>query len=163
MLSTIEKKMYFTKLIDSTYDKLLVYSRMRGKDSSKAYDLVQDTCCTAWENIDSLMNSTNPGGWLMNTLKNHIYKFYDEVASDKKIMAALTADVKDDTYIPDLDNEITFTSILTKDEIDVIKLKEQGYKHHEIAKILLVRPGTIDSKVSRIKNKLTKFFKNDDY
>lgn len=110
MLSSNEKKKFFIKLIDSTYDKLLVYARMRVSDTSKAYDLVQDTCCTAWENIDSVINSANPGGWLMNTLKNHIHKFYDELASEKRIMDALTADIKDEIYIPDLEKEIAFTS-----------------------------------------------------
>lgn len=73
-----EKKKFYIDLIDSTYDKLLVYASIRVKDSTKAHDLVQDTCCTAWENIDSLIGSANPGGWLMNTLKNHIHKFYDD-------------------------------------------------------------------------------------
>ncbi|WP_066716850.1 RNA polymerase sigma factor [Clostridium sp. Marseille-P299] len=159
MLGSNEKKKFYAELIDSTYDKLLVYARMRVTDTSKAYDLVQDACCTAWENIDSVMNSLNPGGWLMNALKNHIHKFYDELASEKRVMDALMTDVKAETYIPDLENEITFTSILSPDEVRIIRLKEQGYKHHEIAELMVVRPGTIDSKVFRIKNKIINFLK----
>jgi RNA polymerase sigma-70 factor (ECF subfamily) len=136
------------------HDKLLDYTRMRVTDTSSAQDIVQDVCLLAWEKIDDVMCSPNPNGWMMNTLKNYIRKYKVRTALEQERIEPL------DENIPaperDLsDSAASFSSVLRPEEMRIVELKAQGYKHREIADILGVKPGTIDSAVSRIKVKIT--------
>jgi RNA polymerase sigma-70 factor (ECF subfamily) len=148
---------FYETLIDTMYDTLLDYARLRVSDTSRAQDIVQDACLLAWEKIDSLISSPNPNGWMMNTLKNCIHKHFADIAAEMKLIDSLTAVTPETTLPPDTSEIISsFSSILTPPEQRIVNLKEQGYKHREIAEALGVKPGTIDSAVSRIKTKITK-------
>ena len=154
------KEKFYIELINTTYDKLLVYAKVKIADPKRAEDLVQEACLTAWDKIKTVMDSPNPGGWLMNALKNHILKYNSSLSAEQKISEALMLE-NQYTHIND-SNEISFSSILSDDELEIIKLKEQGYKHYEIANMLNAKLGTIDSKVSRIKKKITFFLDNEN-
>jgi DNA-binding NarL/FixJ family response regulator len=106
--------------------------------------------------------SPSPQGWMMNVLKHRIYKYYDSLAEEQQRTQPLTDDTSDQVLLFEpADDEISFLSVLTPQEIRIVKLKEQGYLHREIAKQLGLRPGTIDSAVSRIKTKVSKFLKGE--
>ena len=59
------------QLYREMYRKLVVYAENALNDSL-AEEAVQDTFRIACSKYDELMNSSNPQGWLMNTLKNVI-------------------------------------------------------------------------------------------
>jgi RNA polymerase sigma-70 factor (ECF subfamily) len=154
--SSREEKFYI-ELIRETHANLLTYARLKTPDVSQAEDIVQETFLTAWDKIGRLMSSPNPAGWLMNVLKNHLRKHYDGISSEQRITDVLTLHQDAAASQPEPSGEASFTSVLSPDELRIAALKEQGYKHHEIAAKLGAKQGTIDSKVSRIKAKITRF------
>ncbi|MDR2615199.1 MAG: sigma-70 family RNA polymerase sigma factor [Oscillospiraceae bacterium] len=156
----MEKKIeFYEELVGSMYDTLLGYARFRAPGATP--DIVQDVCLIAWKRLDEVMSSQNPRGWMMNTLKNRILKYY-EVSDDEHLLAELRDDIPDTS--PQFDaaeGDAAFLSALNTQEKRIVSLKEQGYRHREIAEILGVQPGTVDSAVSRAKTKITAFLKTD--
>jgi DNA-directed RNA polymerase specialized sigma24 family protein len=77
-------------------------------------------------------------------------------------MVPLTDGMSESAYPFDLaDNTAaSFLSVLNSQEIRIIDLKAQGYKHREISDVLGIRPGTVDSAISRIKAKITEFLED---
>lgn len=59
-------------LYKDNYRKLYLYSRAVLRNPELGEEAVQDTFCIACDKIDQVINSGNPPGWLMNTLKNVI-------------------------------------------------------------------------------------------
>ncbi|MDR1156847.1 MAG: sigma-70 family RNA polymerase sigma factor [Oscillospiraceae bacterium] len=153
---------FYQELVDEMYDLLLNYTRIKVSDSSAALDIVQDVYLIAWEKIDRVIASPNPQGWLMNALKNYLHKYYCALADDQQMTQPLADNASDQVLLFEpADDEMSFLSVLTPQEIRIVRLKEQGYPHREIAKLLGLRPGTIDSAVSRIKAKISKFLKDE--
>jgi RNA polymerase sigma-70 factor (ECF subfamily) len=148
---------FFEELYIEMQSKLLRYAEARISDrADKEYaeDIVEETFKTAWAKLPELMASENPQGWLINALKLHILKAYEKRNKehpDKREYAETAAETI-------FDNEISFSGYLSEDEMRIVRLKEAGYKHDEISTIMNVSAGTIHSKVSRIKDKLRKFF-----
>lgn len=151
------KTEFYEGLIDAMYDVLFDYARLRVSDASRAQDIVQDVCLIAWEKIDDVAESSNPKGWMMNTLKNRIRKHYERTAFEQRKTEPLTDNMPE--AAPPFDSPdiaSSFSSVLNPQEMRIIELKLQGYKHREIADTLGIRPGTVDSAVSRIKAKIAK-------
>jgi len=60
------------KLHREYFAKMLIYATNILGDRDRAQDVVQDTFHEAIIHITEIENHTNPGGWLMQTLKNKI-------------------------------------------------------------------------------------------
>jgi RNA polymerase sigma-70 factor (ECF subfamily) len=156
------KERFFEELVESTRSALFDFARAHVKDVSQAEDAVQDACYTAWVKIDALMDSPNPEGWLMNALKYQIHKQYDKLASEKRIAAKLFAKSPDSGAVyMDESGDVPFTAALSPDELRIVRLREQGYRHEEIAKLLNVEPGAVRTRLSRIKGKVAKFLEGN--
>lgn len=54
------------------FKKLFIYANAVLRDPEQAKDVVQDTFHEALRRIDVFATHENPGGWLMNTLKNKL-------------------------------------------------------------------------------------------
>lgn len=160
-----KRKRFYIELVNATYDKMLAYAISKTIDPLQAYDLAQDACVTAWINLDKVMASPNPHGWMMNALKNHMYKFFESQKLEMQYVDRL-ADVEcsEEIGMPDvadslsgLAEEVTFSSILTPDEMRILRMKAQGYRNYEIADILGMKTNQLNTKVSRMKTKIGKF------
>jgi RNA polymerase sigma-70 factor (ECF subfamily) len=139
--------------------KLLRYAEAKIPDKANAEDIVEETFKTAWQKIDELTSSENPQGWLFNALKLHILKYYENRNKEHPEKREY-----EEVEIPtetNFDNEISFSNNLSADEMRIVKLKEAGYKHEEISSIMDLPPGTVHSKVTRIKEKLRKILGNE--
>jgi RNA polymerase sigma-70 factor (ECF subfamily) len=148
---------FYEDLFDEMYNLLLNYAIYKIRDASAAQDVVQDVCLIAWEELDRVMASPNPRGWLMNALKNRIHKYGAALADAQQRTEPLTDSIlgQGPSFDP-TDSEVSFVSVLNPQEMRIATLKEQGYIHREIANILNLRPGTIDSAVLRIKEKINR-------
>jgi RNA polymerase sigma-70 factor (ECF subfamily) len=145
---------FFEKLFIEMRIKLLRYAEAKIPDKLNAEDIVEETFKTAWQKIDELTASENPQGWLFNTLKLHILKYYDNRNKEHPERREYEdVEILTETIF---DNEISFKDSLSDHEMRIIKLKEAGYKHEEISSIMDLPPGTIHSKVKRIKEKISK-------
>jgi RNA polymerase sigma factor (sigma-70 family) len=93
----------------------------------------------------------------METLKHCVRKHCEASAAGRREQP-LTENMPDPS--PQFDaaeGDAAFLSALSARERRIVSLKEQGYKHKEIAGMLGVRPGTVDSAVSRAKAKIVAF------
>jgi RNA polymerase sigma-70 factor (ECF subfamily) len=149
-----KKESFFEKLFIEMRIKLLRYAEAKIPDRGNAEDIVEETFKTAWQKIDELTDSENPQGWLFNALKLHILKYYDNRNKEHPEKREYEeVEIPTETIF---DNEISFKDDLSDDEMRIIKLKEAGYKHEEISSIMDLPTGTIHSKVTRIKEKISK-------
>ena len=71
---------FITQLYKEMYEKLVVYAENM-LNEGLAEEAAQDTFRIACSKYDELMNSSNPQGWLMNTLKNVIRNIRKEQAN----------------------------------------------------------------------------------
>ena len=67
-----EEEKYIEQLYREMYTRLCFYAKNALGSRTLAEEAVQDTFRIACIKPDSLMNSKNPRGWLINTLKNVI-------------------------------------------------------------------------------------------
>lgn len=67
-----EQDIFVERLYRQYFKKLTLYSLATLKNPAQAQDTVQDTFHEAILHIEILMTHENPGGWLMQTLKNKI-------------------------------------------------------------------------------------------
>ena len=85
------------QLYREMYRKLVVYAENALNDSL-AEEAVQDTFRIACSKYDELMNSSNPQGWLMNTLKNVIRNIRKEQANLNKYFV-MTMSLDDEEFM----------------------------------------------------------------
>lgn len=154
-------ELFFEDLMKSNYSKLLLIAESKAANKDVAKDLVQETFLTAWSGIDAIMASPNPAGWLVKTLRNHILHHYRDHYRDKANLDFDREPHGEHGEFQTILNEIALASALAPDEVKILNLKAQGYKHREIAKMLNYPLGTIDSKVSRLKAKIIKLFSDE--
>jgi DNA-directed RNA polymerase specialized sigma24 family protein len=78
------------------------------------------------------------------------------------MIAKLVAAVPGDgiAYTDELDG-FAFASVLSEDELRIVRLREAGYKHDEIAKLMGIEPNAARKRLSRIKTKVTKFLEEN--
>jgi RNA polymerase sigma factor (sigma-70 family) len=153
------KAKFYEGLIETTRPAMLDFARVHMKDASYAEDVVQDACFAAWEKIDNLMLSPNPGGWLMNSLKICMRKHYKKAAVERTIAEALMREGTDAVSYPgdpgDIDDSVI--RLLSPDDLRIAELREQGYGDSEIAKLLGKTPGAIRMRLTRMRKKLAGF------
>ncbi len=73
------------------YDMLFVYAGSSLENSSQAEEAVQDTFVIACQKAGACLNSDNPAGWLVNTLKNVIRNTLRSQSIAKKILSEYCA------------------------------------------------------------------------
>jgi RNA polymerase sigma-70 factor (ECF subfamily) len=161
LLSSHEKEKFYIQLLRDNSAILLTYAHSRVADNFQAEDIVQDVWVTAWKKIDDVFESSNPTGWLINALKNHLHRYYEHLANNRELSDKLTFEADQAAAMPEFNHAISFASVLSPGELRIVKLKEQGYKHREIAEMLGSSKGTIDSRLSRIKEKLARFLESE--
>jgi RNA polymerase sigma factor (sigma-70 family) len=152
-----EKALFIETLYKDMSHKLLSYAIHRIPDKDNAEDILHETFKTLWLKIDEVMKYENPNGWVFNTMVYHTLKHLDKIKIEEKLYSQTPYSEAEVMVETDFDCEISFSNSLTESELHILKLKEQGYKHNEIGEMMDLTTGTISSKVSRMKEKLTEF------
>ena len=67
-----DEKELVERLYRLYFKKLFIYASAVLRDQEQAKDIVQDTFHEALRRIDVVAKHENPGGWLMNVVKNKI-------------------------------------------------------------------------------------------
>ena len=73
------------------YDMMMTYARSSLQNESRAEEAVQEAFQIACQKPDALLNSPNPKGWMINTLKNTIHNSKHEMDRDSRLLAAFLA------------------------------------------------------------------------
>jgi RNA polymerase sigma-70 factor (ECF subfamily) len=152
-----EKALFIERLYREMEHKLLSYAIHRIPDKDNAEDILHETFKTLWLKIDEVIKLENPNGWVFNAMVFHTLKHLDKIKIEEKLYSQTPYCEAEIMIESDFDSEISFSDFLTESELHILKLKEQGYKHNEIGEMMGLTTGTISSKVSRMKEKLTEF------
>lgn len=84
------------QLYHEIYDKLYRYAKNALSDPSIAEEATQDVFCIACAKSDELLQSNNPQGWLMKTLKYVIQNIKREQAKTRRLaILSLNSDESD--------------------------------------------------------------------
>ena len=163
-----------TKFLEGLYreyfNKLFLYAVSELEDKVKAQDIVQDTFYAAILHIDNLMTHENPGGWLMQTVKNKVKESRRKQRCYIRRFLSLDSDVSME-LIPSIDSnpelsELDYTSTmekirttLTDDELYFLKRYICDHASHmEIANELGISVWASQKRLERIRKRLFNVF-----
>ncbi|MCU0826843.1 MAG: RNA polymerase sigma factor [Tabrizicola sp.] len=147
--------------------KLRAFAISLARDVAYADDLVQETILKAWSNIEKFDPTTNLDAWLFTILRNTFYsglrKTRREVQDSDGLHAAGLA-VK-----PDHDSRLAFRDfqrafdLLSPEHREVLILVgASGFSCEEAAEMMGVAVGTVKSRASRARRRLTELLHLDD-
>ena len=112
------------QLYHEIYDKLYRYAKNALSDPSIAEEATQDVFCIACAKSDELLQSNNPQGWLMKTLKYVIQNIKREQAKTRRLaILSLNSDESDllATYDEE-DVDILYGDLAPREDFQIFKL-----------------------------------------
>lgn len=142
-------------------NSLLTLAMKHIRDYARAEELVQDTFVSAQLNIDKLMQSPNPGGWLYKTLMFKIKHEREAHQKYVKMQMELSQKLATEAQTAEYENDdIKFFDRLTEDEQKLLSLVYiDGYTDAEAADILDI---TYDAFRKRLHRARTKILQKDE-
>jgi len=114
---------FIEELYHEMFTKLSIFAKKELGDSSISEEAVQETFVIACIKIDNLMDSPNPKGWLVNTLKNVIRNIKQSKSYCSRL---LLSQVEIDTLSEpgqeeDLDPEFLYSGLVSKEAFWLLK------------------------------------------
>lgn len=164
-----EQNAFLEKLFRESINNLILYATSVLRDATKAKDIVQDTFHEAVLHLEDkhLMTHENPGGWLMETLKNKIKE--NNRAQERYLHRVMS--VEPDvlaTLAPPDDSFDRLACKLILEEIGKVLTPEEMYllerltldqaSHLEVSKELGITVWTSQKRLQYIREKLRKAF-----
>ena len=161
-----EQEQWMEALYRAQFHRLLLYAAAVMHNPDCARDVVQDTFHEALLHIDTLMTHSNPGGWLMQTLKYKLMEY--QRANRRYLQRVLSLDgdlPAQPLYAPlrmegesPLDQDALLRQIkqvLTDDEYLLLKrLTLDGASHLQVAKEFHISVYASQKRLERIRKKL---------
>jgi RNA polymerase sigma-70 factor (ECF subfamily) len=128
-------------------------ANIRLQNIHEAQDAVQETFLAAQKNIEKIMRSENPKGWLMNALKYSV----KQQRRARTRFDLLEQKIKHNTAVYTADDTVNLElwNALPKDEYEILRLiYVEGYTRHEVADFLGITYETCKKRVQSAKRKL---------
>ena len=148
------------------FKKLFIYTNAALRDCELAKDVVQDTFHEAVRRIDVVAKHENPGGWLMNVVKNKIKECERNRRRDLYCLLSLDADFPDESNLPE---ELVLAQpetqgepvleiierVLTPEELRLLKrLVFDRASHQQVAQEFGISVYASQKRLERIRDKL---------
>ena len=149
-----EEKEFLSALFSSECENMTKIANIRLQNIHEAQDAVQETFLVAQKNIEKIMRSENPKGWLMNALKYSVKQQWKV----RKRFALLEQKVKHNTAGYTADDTVDFElwKILPQFEYKILRMIYiEGYTIHEVADFLGITYETCKKRVQLAKRKLS--------
>lgn len=146
---------------------LRAFARTLSRDASHADDLVQETLLKAWSNRDRFQEGTNLRAWLFTILRNTFYSEFRkrrrEVEDvDGAYVGRLAEKASQDDRMA-LNDFATALAQLPVDQREALVLVgATGLSYEEAAQVVGCAVGTVKSRVSRARARLTEMLSIDD-
>jgi len=139
---------------------LRAFARSLTNNPSQADDLVQDTIVKAWSNPDKFQAGTNLRAWLFTILRNTFYselrKRRREVEDADGVHAGrLTTSPAQVDHLSMLEFKSALSQLNQQQREALILTGASGFSCEEAASICGCAPGTIKSRVSRARARLS--------
>ena len=165
-----DEKELVERLYRLYFKKLFIYASAVLRDQEQAKDIVQDTFHEAMRRIDVVAKHENPGGWLMNVVKNKIKECERNRRRDLYCLLSLEADFPDESNLPE-----EFVSaqpepqgesvmeiverVLTPEELQFLKtLVFERASHQQVAQEFGISVYASQKRLERIRDKLYAVF-----
>lgn len=146
------------RLYCEMYDWLLGYANGTVMEPSRAEEAVQETFRIACDKRSTLLQSENPKGWLVNTLKGVLRNFVRKDTRDSKVFVPYPEQF-DYEQPQELPPELLYQDLAeTKEYQLLMKLSETG-SVRELAKVLQISENTCKKRVQRARTYLRKRIK----
>ena len=165
-----DEKELVERLYRLHFKKLFIYANAALRDSELAKDVVQDTFHEAVRRINVLEKHENPGGWLMNVVKNKIKEYERKRRRDLCRVLSLEADFPDEcnqpeelvSAQPEIQDEPvpqTIKRVLTPEEFRLLKrLVFDRASHRQVAQEFGISIYASQKRLERIRDKLYAVF-----
>ncbi len=136
--------------------------------ADRADDLVQETLIKAWSSQSSFEAGTNMRAWLFTILRN---QYYSELRKRRREVEDADGSLTDSLAVRpeqpghmDMQNFLSALQQLPDDQREALVLVgASGFAYEEAADIIGVAVGTVKSRVSRARARLTEILRlNDD-
>ncbi|MDQ2067817.1 RNA polymerase sigma factor [Xinfangfangia sp. CPCC 101601] len=137
------------------------------RDVSSADDLVQDTILKAWANMDKFDPGSNLDAWLFTILRNTFYsslrKTRREVQdSDGAFAATLSVKPAHDSRLAMKDFQRAFDQLSPEHREVLTLVGASGFSCEEAAGMMNVAVGTVKSRASRARKRLTELLQLEE-
>lgn len=161
-----DEKALVDRLYRLYFKRLFIYANAVLRDQEQAKDVVQDTFHEALRLIDVLEKHENPGGWLMNVLKNKLKEYERSRRRDLRCLLSLDANFPDESTLPEeLILEQTepqsesvleiIERVLTPEELQLLKrLVFERASHQQVAQEFGISVYASQKRLERIRGKL---------
>lgn len=146
--------------------RLRAFAISLARDVTLADDLVQDTILKAWSNMDKFDPASNLDAWLFTILRNTFYsglrKTRREVQdSDGFFAATLSERPAHDSRLALQDFQRAFGQLSPEHREVLILVGASGFSCEEAAGMMGVAVGTVKSRASRARRRLTELLQLD--
>lgn len=153
----IDQSRLIEQIYMEMYDMLITYARCSLQEDALAEEAVQEAFRIACQKPESLQESPNPKGWLVNTLKNTIRNIKHNRENARRILTQyLEAHVNEDSYSQDkLSLATLYGNIANTEEFKLLtEFAIEGQSHLEMAKARGITVNACKKRVQRAKEKL---------
>lgn len=154
--------MVFEEIYKTYYERIYRLCMGYVNDYALAQDLVQETFIVVWKQLPKFRNESSIGTWIFRIASNHCLR---QIEKEKRLpKTELPIQLKEEETPESIEPQIKllykFISELPEMDRIIISLELEDIKQAEIAKIVGLSEGNIRVKIHRIKEKLTKKFKD---
>ena len=161
-----DEKELVERLYRLHFKKLFIYANAALRNPELAKDVVQDTFHEAMRRIDVVAKHENPGGWLMNVVKNKLKEYERNRRRDLRYLLSLDADFPDESNLPE---ELVLAlpetqgepvleiieRLLTPEELRLLKRLVFGRaSHQQVAQEFGISVYASQKRLERIRDKL---------
>lgn len=154
--------MVFEEIYKTYYERIYRLCMGYVNDYALAQDLVQETFIIVWKQLPKFRNESSIGTWIFRIASNYCLR---QIEKEKRLpKTELPIQLKEEETPESIEPQIKllyeFISELPEMDRIIISLELEDIKQAEIAKIVGLSEGNIRVKIHRIKEKLTKKFKD---
>lgn len=132
-------------------------------DIDAAKDLAQETFIKVWEQLPKFRNEASIGTWIFRIASNTCLRQIQK--ANKMPKSELPLEMEDEISETNIEGNVQFLyqciSELQEVERIIISLELEDINQKQIAQIVGLSEGNVRVKIHRIKEKLTKKFKNN--
>lgn len=156
--------MVFEDIYELYWQKIFRLCMGYVNDSELAQDLAQETFIIVWRQLPKFRNESSIGTWIFRIASNNCLK---RIEKEKRFMKAEfpvhLEEKKQESLEPQIQMLYQFISELPETDRIIISLELEEVKQAEIAGIVGLSEANIRVRIHRIKEKLTKRFKENGY
>ena len=154
---TVDHKLKIEELYLEMFEKLKIYACCSLDSEALAEEAVQETFRIACQKPEQLYESSNPRGWLVQTLKNTISNIRrNQMAAKKIIEKYLMTQVKDFSVAEDhIEVRVLYEDVADTEEFKLlVEMAIEGRSHLEMASSRGISVDACKKRVQRAKETL---------